>query len=241
MKQYEKAAGGHRRFPTPGWKKNVDYTLYLCTDRSLMSSQTLEEGLEAALQGGCTLVQLREKECSSREFYRLAVNIKRITAAYNVPLIINDRVDVALAAGADGVHVGQEDLPVREVRQLLGEERLLGVSASTLEEAQRAQSEGADYLGVGAMYQTATKSEAAAVSMAELRAIRQAVTLPLVVIGGINEYTAEDFRGTGIDGFAVVSALIAQRDIRGAAARLARLFGQVLEPGGDEEKEKRET
>lgn len=205
-------------------KPKVDYTLYLCTDRGLMTTDTVEESVELAIDGGCTVIQLREKQCSSRDFYELALRVKGITAPRGVPLIINDRVDICLAAGADGVHVGQSDLPAGQVRRLLGPDRILGVSARTLEEALEAQESGADYLGVGAMYATSTKTDAQVVSMETLRAIRQAVEIPIVVIGGINRDTMEAFRGMGIDGLAVVSAVVAQKDIRAAARELVDRF-----------------
>ena len=205
-------------------KPKVDYTLYLCTDRGLMTTDTVEESVELAIDGGCTVIQLREKQCSSRDFYELALRVKGITARRGVPLIINDRVDICLAAGADGVHVGQSDLPACQVRRLLGPDRILGVSARTLEEALEAQENGADYLGVGAMYATSTKTDAQVVSMETLRAIRGAVQIPIVVIGGINRDTLEPFKGMGIDGLAVVSAVVAQQDIRAAARELVERF-----------------
>ena len=205
-------------------KPKVDYTLYLCTDRGLMTTGTVEESVELAIDGGCTVIQLREKQCSSRDFYELALRVKGITARRGVPLIINDRVDICLAAGADGVHVGQSDLPACQVRRLLGPDRILGVSARTLEEALEAQENGADYLGVGAMYATSTKTDAQVVSMETLRAIRGAVQIPIVVIGGINRDTLEPFRGMGIDGLAVVSAVVAQQDIRAAARERVERF-----------------
>lgn len=205
-------------------KRDVDYSLYLCTDRSLMSAPTVEQCVERAVKGGCTVVQLREKDCPSRVFYELALRVKAVTRRYNVPLIINDRVDIALAAGADGVHVGQGDLPAAAVRRIIGEDKILGVSASTLEEAVKAQEDGADYIGVGAMFSTATKTDAKPVTMEELLKIRAAVTIPIIVIGGINQETAPLFKGTGVDGLAVVSAIVAQPDIEGAARGLLSLF-----------------
>lgn len=205
-------------------KIKADYSLYLCTDRGLMSSRTLEENVELALLGGVTVVQLREKDCSSREFYETGVRVKRVTDRFCVPLIVNDRVDIALAIGADGVHVGQSDLDCRTVRRLVGNDRLIGVSASTVAEAVQAQADGADYLGVGAMFATGTKTDATLVSLEELAAIRAAVDLPIVVIGGINKQTLAGFKNKGIDGIAVVSAIVAQKDVRGAAEELKRLW-----------------
>ncbi len=205
-------------------KHNIDYTLYLCTDRELMSTPTLEEAVEKAIKGGCTVVQLREKNCSSSEFYQTAVNIRRITRQYQVPLIINDRVDIALAVDADGVHVGQSDLPANVVRGIIGEDKIVGVSAAKLCEAKQAVKDGADYLGVGAMFPTDTKTDARPVTMEELALIRSAVDVPVVVIGGINQKTLHNFKGTGIDGLAVVSAVIAAEDIEQAARDMATMF-----------------
>lgn len=207
-------------------KNKIDYTLYLCTDRNLMSTDTLEEAVEQAILGGTTIVQLREKNCSSREFYDTAVRVKEITDRYHVPLIINDRADIALAADAAGVHVGQSDLPAKAVREMIGPDKLLGVSAATLSEAVKAQEEGADYLGVGAMYATGTKTDARHVTMEELSEIRSNVEIPIVVIGGINQSTMGDFKGMGIDGLAVVSAVIGAKDIKGAARGMAEGFRQ---------------
>ncbi|WP_092560348.1 thiamine phosphate synthase [Anaeromicropila populeti] len=202
----------------------VDYSLYLCTDQGLMSTSTLEEAVEEAILGGCTVIQLREKDCSSKDFYELALRIKKITKKYKVPLIINDRVDIALAVDAEGVHVGQNDLPARVVRQILGPDKIIGVSTARVEEAERAAAEGADYIGVGAMYETATKNNTRPVSKEELLRIRNAVTIPIVVIGGINKERIQDFHETKINGIAVVSAVISQKNIRMAASELKERF-----------------
>ena len=203
---------------------NFDYTLYLVTDRQLMSCDSLTEAVEQAILGGCTMIQLREKELSSLEFYNQAVAVKQVTDKYHIPLIINDRIDIAMAVQATGVHIGQHDLPAAAVRQVIGENMLLGVSASSIAEAIQAQQDGADYLGVGAMFPTGTKTDADSVSMEELQKIRAAVSLPIVVIGGINKGNAGRFKPMGIDGLAVVSAIIAQSDIKAAAAELKDLF-----------------
>lgn len=205
-------------------KHGIDYSLYLCTDRGLMTSATIEESVEAALKGGATVVQLREKDCASREFYELALRVKRITGGYKVPLIINDRVDIALAVHADGVHIGQKDLPCRAVRAVVPPEMLVGVSAATVAEAVQAEADGADYLGVGAMFATSTKADTRPVTMETLLAIRQAVKIPIVVIGGINERTLQAFKGTGVNGIAVVSAIVAKPDPEAAAKELLRLW-----------------
>ena len=203
---------------------NFDYTLYLVTDRQLMSCDSLTEAVEQAILGGCTMIQLREKELSSLEFYNQAVAVKQVTERYHIPLIINDRIDIAMAVQATGVHIGQHDLPAAAVRKVIGENMLLGVSASSIAEAIQAQQDGADYLGVGAMFPTGTKTDAESVSMEELQKIRTAVSLPIVVIGGINKGNAGRFKPMGIDGLAVVSAIIAQSDIKAAAAELKDLF-----------------
>lgn len=205
-------------------KRKMDYTLYLCTDRDLMSTATLEEAVEQAVSGGCTLVQLREKNCSSLDFYRMALSIKSITDRRGVPLIINDRADIALAVGADGVHAGQSDLPCAVLRAMLGQDKIIGISAATVAEAVRAQRDGADYLGVGAMFPTGTKADAEAVSMKTLMKIRRAVSIPIVAIGGINPQNAAKFRNTGIDGLAVISAILAKPDIAAAARELRAQF-----------------
>lgn len=205
-------------------KPDIDYTLYLVTDRALMNAATIEEVVERAVRGGVTLVQLREKDVPSRDFYETALRVRELTALLGVPLIINDRADIALAVGADGVHVGQSDLPAEAVRRIIGPDRIVGVSAGNLEDARRAEAAGADYLGVGAMYATGTKSDAKVTDMAVLYRIREAVQLPIVVIGGINQTTAPLFHGMGIDGLAVVSAIAAQPDIVAAAKELKTLF-----------------
>lgn len=208
-------------------KSKIDYTLYLVTDRQLMSCKTIEQSVEQAIAGGASVVQLREKDCSSREFYELALRVKRITEPNNVPLIINDRIDICLAADADGVHLGQSDIPCREAKKILGADKLIGVSAALPEEARQAQADGADYLGIGAVFHTSTKDDARAVSLETLREIRAAVTIPFVVIGGVNAQSITKLYGMGIDGAAVVSAIVAQKDIT-AAAREMRAAAEKL-------------
>lgn len=205
-------------------KSNIDYTLYLITDRELMSTEKLETAVEQAILGGCTVIQLREKNCSSLEFFEIATKIKEITDRYQTPLIINDRIDIALAVDAAGVHIGQSDLPVTIARKLIGDNKILGVSASTFEEAIKAQSEDADYLGVGAMFTTGTKTDAKITSIDELARIREHIELPIVVIGGINKTTIPKFEGIDIHGLAVVSAIISQPDIKEAAKELKSMF-----------------
>lgn len=202
----------------------VDYSLYLVTNRACMSTVTLCEAVEQAILGGCTMIQLREKETAALDFYRLAKDIKQVTDKYDIPLIINDRVDIALSVHAAGVHIGQNDIPAFQVRKIIGRDMLLGVSVSTLREAVQAQMDGADYLGVGAMLPTKTKKDAKFVTIEELLAIKQKVRIPIVVIGGIKKENAAGFAKFGVSGLAVVSAIIAQTDIRCAAAELKRIF-----------------
>ena len=201
-----------------------DYSLYLVTDRMRMSTKTLGEAVEQAVIGGCTMVQLREKEILSLDFYVLASEMKKITDRYGIPLIINDRIDIAMAVGAAGIHIGQKDIPADIARKVIGKDMLLGVSAVSAAEAVNAAKAGADYLGVGAMFPTRTKPDAGFVSMEELGRIRKAVDIPIVVIGGINKENAMLFQPMGIDGLAVVSAVIAQPDIKKSAADLKSLF-----------------
>ena len=207
-----------------------DYTLYLVTDRSLMSTATLIEAVEQAILGGCTMIQLREKNISSLDFYRQSVEVKKITEQYHVPFIINDRIDIAIAVNADGVHIGQSDIPAAIARDLIGTDMLLGVSAASVKEAVQAANDGADYLGAGAMFPTGTKTDANYVSIEELKKIRHAVNLPIIAIGGINKSNIKLFYNTGINGLAVVSAIIAQPDIQKAAAEMKLMIcNEVLE------------
>lgn len=198
----------------------VDYTLYLCTDSGLMSCKTVEESVEKGILGGCSVVQLREKNASSLELYQLAVRVKSVTDKYNVPLIINDRLDICQAAGAAGVHLGQTDLPCSAARRILGEGKIIGVSAATPEEAAKAQADGADYLGVGAVFPTSTKTNTRPVTADTIRLIRKAVTIPFVVIGGVNAENIAQLYGLGINGAAVISAVVSQQDITAAAAKM---------------------
>ena len=208
-------------------KPYIDYSVYLVTDRDLMSTETLEEAVEEAIKGGCTLIQLREKECSSLDFYSTAVNVKKITDKYNIPLLINDRLDIAQAVDAAGVHVGQSDLPLTIVRNILGNDKIIGVSAGNLEEALTAEKDGADYIGVGAVYVKGSKKDATAVTMEEVRKIRDNVKLPMVVIGGVNKERIKDFKDINIDGVAIITAIIAQKDIKKATKEIKDEFNKI--------------
>jgi len=205
-------------------KHNIDYTLYLVTDRELTAAASIEECVEQAILGGCTIVQLREKTASSREFFQTALRVKEITTRLKVPLIINDRVDIALAINADGVHIGQEDMPYETVRRIIGKDKIIGVSAGNLAEALLAANMGADYIGVGAMFTTDTKTDTSLISIEELKRIRSEVNIPIVAIGGINKNNVLLLGGTGINGIAVVSAIVSQKNPAEAARELKLLF-----------------
>lgn len=205
-------------------KNKVDYSLYLCTDRSIMTAPTLEQAVNDAIKGGCTIIQLREKHCTSREFYDLALSIKRITSYYGIPLIINDRLDIAAAVDADGVHLGQKDLPADIARVIIGEEKIIGVSANNLQLAIKAELDGADYIGVGAVFGTTTKSDAKPITTDILKEIRSAVKIPMVAIGGIKRSNISKLNGTGINGVAVVSAVLGSSNITASARELKALF-----------------
>lgn len=211
--------------------RKPDYTLYLVTDRQAMTTETLSQAVEQAIKGGCTMVQLRETCCSSLEFYRLAQDAKAITHRQEIPLVINDRIDIALAVHAAGVHLGQRDIPAAAARQVIGPDMILGISVTTAAQAIQAEEDGADYLGIGAMFPTATKPDAAIVSMEELRRIRASVQIPIVVIGGINRENAPLFRPTGVNGLAVISAILSKPDIEAAARELRLAFGRNRKPG----------
>lgn len=208
-------------------KPRVDYSLYICTDRVLMTSDTIEEGVELAIKGGATIVQLREKQCSGREFFEVARSVKEVTDAYEIPLIINDRVDIALAVDADGVHLGQKDIPAAVAREILGKHKIIGVSANNEELALRAQKDGADYIGIGDVFGTSTKENTSHVSMEQLKNIREMVKIPVVAIGGIHAGNVRQLKGTGIDGIAVISAVFGAKNITAAAEELVELLEEV--------------
>lgn len=204
-------------------KKNVNYTLYLVTDRSFIKDKSLDKAVEEAILGGATLVQIREKDVDSLDFYKEALKVKEICKKYDVPLIINDRVDIALAVDADGVHVGQSDLPCRIVRSILGSEKIVGVSTSNVKEALKAQEDGADYVGVGAVFPTTTKDDADSVTIEELSNIKKSLNIPVVAIGGISENNIEKLKPANIDGVAVISAILGKENITEAAENLKKL------------------
>ncbi|WP_029332671.1 thiamine phosphate synthase [Exiguobacterium oxidotolerans] len=199
-----------------------DYTVYAVTDRRFHPDVALIDAVEAAIKGGATMVQLREKQAQGKEFLEQASDLKKMMSRYGVPLIINDRIDIAQIVGA-GLHIGQEDIPLREARKLLPE-ATIGVSVSTVEQAIEAEQDGATYLGVGSLYPTATKNDASQMTNETLRAIRRAVSLPLVGIGGITHHVVPDLFEM-LEGYAVVSALFAAPDIE----RAAREFKEAVQ------------
>ena len=199
----------------------IDYSLYLVTDRTLSLGRSTVEVVRAAIRGGVSCVQLREKGCSTREFMDEARLLKALLAGTGVPLFINDRLDVALAVGADGVHLGQNDLPIADARRLVGNRMIIGISAESVADAIRAEAEGADYIGASPVFTTPTKTDTAPpLGLDGLRAIRRAVQLPLVAIGGINADNAAQVLRAGADGLAVVSAIVSAPCPRTAAAGL---------------------
>lgn len=203
----------------------IDYSLYLVTDRDLLAGRQLLGEVRKAVQGGVTMVQLREKCTSSREFYHSAVAIKQELTGSGVMLIINDRLDIALASGADGLHVGQDDLPPEVATQLMPLGSIIGVSVNTPEEAGAAIAGGASYLGVGPVYFTPTKEDASApIGLAGLREIRKLSDIPLVAIGGVKEENLAEIKRAGADGVAVVSALMGTPDIEAAAQRMIGIW-----------------
>ena len=206
----------------------TDLQLYAVTDSRWLKDGSLAEAVEKALAGGVTCVQLREKHLPFDEFLRTAKEIKSLCQNYHVPFIVDDNLDIALACDADGLHIGQNDMPAAKARKLLGPDKILGVSAQTIEQAIAACRDGADYLGVGAVFPTGTKTDAVEVPLDTLKAITAAVDIPVVAIGGINADNIAQLSGTGIAGAAVVSAIFAQEDIKKAAANLRQLIAKEL-------------
>jgi thiamine-phosphate pyrophosphorylase len=211
-------------------KTNIDYSLYLVTDRDVLVDIDIYKAVEEAIKGGVTVVQLREKNLGTLEFYNIAVNIKNITDKYNVPLIINDRIDIVQAIDAAGVHLGQNDMPAGIARRIMGNNKIIGVSTSTLEQAQKAEAQGADYVGVGAMFPTTTKEDAKAVSINCLKEIKKGISIPVVAIGGISEKNINLLKVANIDGIAVVSDILSQKLIKAAAEKLGALGNIYCNP-----------
>lgn len=206
----------------------VNYSLYLVTDAFDYHEEEFLQRIEQAIKAGVTLVQYRDKEVSSREAYQLALKIQKITTKYNVPLIINDRVDICLAIGADGVHIGDDELPVNIVRQLLGPEKIIGVSAKSIERAKEAMDEGADYLGVGAIFPTKTK-DSDVIGVRKLSEIKQKISIPVVAIGGLNVGNIQQLKGSKIDGVSLVSEIMLAENIQQTVTTLLNQVEQLKE------------
>lgn len=217
-----------------GWKGAVKLrvnadamTLYAVTDRTWVKDTTLMDQVKEAFEGGITFLQLREKHLSKEEFIKEAREMKELSKEYKVPFVINDNIEVALAVDADGVHIGQDDMSVEEARKLLGEDKIIGVSAHNVEEAIKAQKGGADYLGVGAVCATSTKKDANVVSKEEIKKICHTVEIPVVAIGGIKKENIKTLEGTDVDGVAVVSAIFAAKDIKKDTKQLRSLVEEM--------------
>lgn len=202
---------------------NINLSLYLVTDKSDDVEKFLNT-IEEAIKGGVTVVQIREKTAETLDFYNLALKVKEITTKYEVPLIINDRVDVALAIDADGVHVGQSDMPCDVTRKLIGADKILGVSAATIEEAKKAQNDGADYIGTGAVFPTSTKDDAPKITKQDLKEIVESIEIPVVAIGGITKDNAPELIDTGIAGLSVVSAIMSSDNPKKSSEELLNIF-----------------
>lgn len=202
--------------------------LYAVTDRHWLNGETLYSQVEKTLEGGTTFVQLREKDLDEKHFLEEAKEIKELCGRYHVPFVINDNVEIALAMDADGVHVGQSDMEAGDVRSKLGPDKIIGVSAQTVEQAVLAEKRGADYLGVGAVFHTDSKADAADVSHETLKAICESVRIPVIAIGGISRDNVSELAGTGICGIAVISAIFAQKDIKNATKELKRLTEEMV-------------
>ena len=206
-----------------------DLLLYAVTDRTWLGEETLYQQVEKTLKGGATFIQLREKHLDDAAFLEEAVELKELCRRYHVPFVINDNVEIALKMDADGVHVGQSDMEAGNVREKLGPDKIIGVSAQTVEQAVLAEQRGADYLGVGAVFPTGSKDDADDVSHETLKAICEAVSIPVIAIGGISRNHVMELAGSGICGIAVISAIFAQPDIEAAAKELRALTEEMVE------------
>lgn len=203
--------------------------LYAVTDRHWLGERTLYEVVRDSLDGGVTFLQLREKNLDEDSFYEEAVRLQAMAREYKVPFVINDNVEIAVRMNADGVHVGQDDMEAGNVRALIGPDKILGVSAQTVEQAVLAEQQGADYLGVGAVFPTGSKDDAIDVPFETLKAICEAVSIPVVAIGGITKENTPKLAGSGICGIAVISAIYAQKDIREAASALKKVTAETVQ------------
>ena len=208
--------------------KSEDLLVYAVTDRSWLNGESLYSQVEKALKGGATFIQLREKELDEEHFLKEAVEIKELCKRYQVPFVINDNVEIALKMDADGVHVGQSDMEAGSVRARLGKDKIIGVSAQTVEQALLAEEHGADYIGVGAVFPTGTKLDAVEVGYDRLREICKAVHIPVVAIGGITRDNIIQLKGSGVSGVAIVSAIFASKDIEAATKELCNKTKEMI-------------
>ena len=202
--------------------------LYAITDRTWLGNNSLYEQVEDAIKGGATFIQLREKNLSYEKFLEEAKKIKEITDKYGVPFVINDNVEIAKEIDADGVHVGQSDTEAKRAREILGKDKIIGISAGNLKEAIDAEKNGADYIGIGAMFHTDTKSDATSVTFEEAKEITGKVNIPVVAIGGINSENILSLKGTGVDGVAVISAIFSHENIYDATHKLRKLAEELI-------------
>lgn len=208
-------------------RPKLDLSLYLVTDRALSMGKALEDVVRQAVKGGVTLVQLREKDCSSAEFYRLAVSMKNLLSPYNIPLIINDRLDIALACNAEGLHIGQSDLPYAVARRLMGDDKIIGISVETIQDVLAANELDVDYIGISPVFDTDTKKDtSAAFGLEGVNEIAAISKHPSVGIGGVNAANAANIIKAGADGISVVSAIMSAQDPKQAAETLAAIVRQ---------------
>jgi len=207
-------------------KNKVDYSLYLVTNSDNKTNEEFLNIIEESILGGVTVVQIREKKIPTRDFYNLAIEVKKITDNYGVPLIVNDRIDVALSIDAAGVHVGQSDLPADVVRTIIGEDKILGVSAATIEEMKKAEEDGADYIGTGAIFPTQTK-DADCIAIDYLKKLVDAVKIPVIAIGGLNKNNITSLANTNIKGISVVSAIMDSNNPKIASELLKKKFDSI--------------
>lgn len=208
-----------------------DLILYAVTDRRWLGKETLAKQVEKALKGGVTFVQLREKEMDRDDFLKEAVEIKALCEKYGVPLVINDDVDIALRANADGVHVGQKDMSPDQVRKILGKDKIVGVSARTVQQAMDAEKKGADYIGAGAVFSTGSKNDAVEINYDTLKDICSSVDIPVIAIGGVTADNVRKLSGSGICGIAAISAVFGQKDIEKASSELKKIVQETVNGG----------
>lgn len=207
----------------------VDCSLYLITDRSFLKGRSLASCVEEAIKGGVTLIQVREKEISSRDFFKVAKEVKEVTNKYNVPLIINDRIDIALAIDADGVHLGQSDMPIEIARKILGKDKIIGISAGSISEALEAEKNGADYLGIGTVFFTGTKKDIEEpIGIEGLKDIVNKIKIPTVAIGGINKDNCEEVMESGVNGISLISAILANDNIENSSRELRNIIKNTI-------------